>query len=424
MLLKRKLNKNYIFSIGGKQMKSGYVHFKNEWDFSEVYKKILEIDPYLESFIENASKIKPMSSKEMVDNFYHKDKIIYSWIPNIISSALDMYEINNGNIELVDCINNLYISVSDFVNKFDRNPNSLATSIYRVLKITKQKKIYNFEDYSLNDITNCTYSFDNYIENIYMQKDIRELLFYAFDDYKLTEIEYKVLYLRFGLYDNKVRTLEEVGKIFNITKERIRQIEMHALRKLRHPSMTKFIIDYLEPANLYMHNKKLAESETVNLRDKRIKEFENFKNEYIKSLLSSFNDSLYNVSEKIYNCYEKEFFKADWDIINNKKDFARKYQLLFLGSFFGVYTGVECKDDDIKKAVVVEFLDNIPNKISELNLPRSTKEKFCYVFASEDPKISDICIYNYLHEGFHDFEILTDADIRIFWRSVFSKITL
>ena len=405
-------------------MKSVYVHFKNEWDFSEVYKKALEIDSNLKSFIENASKIKPMSSKEMVDNFYiNKDKIIYSWIPNIINSALDMYEINNENIELSDCINNLYISVSDFVNKFDGNPNSLATSIYRVLKLQSRKKIYNFEDYSLNDIANCTYSFDNYIENIYMQKDIRELLFHAFDDYRLTEREYKVLYLRFGLYDNKVWTLEEVGKILNVTRDRIRQIEMKALRKLRHPSISKFIVDYIEPTNFYMHNKNLVETETANLRDKRIEEFENFKNEYIKSLSSSFNDSLYDVSEKIYNCYEKEFFKVDWDIIRNKKEFARKYQLLFLGSFFGVYTGVECKDNEIKKAVVVEFLSNIPNKLSELNLPRSTKEKFSYVFASKDPKISDICIYNYLHEGFHDFEILTDADIRIFWRSVFSKIT-
>ena len=62
----------------------------------------------------------------------------------------------------------------------------------------------------------------------------------------LTEREKKVLTLRFGLDDGRARTLEEVGKEFNVTRERIRQIEAKALRKLRHPSRSRKLRDYLE----------------------------------------------------------------------------------------------------------------------------------------------------------------------------------
>ena len=62
----------------------------------------------------------------------------------------------------------------------------------------------------------------------------------------LTEREQKVLKLRFGLDDGRARTLEEVGKEFDVTRERIRQIEAKALRKLRHPSRSKKLKDYLE----------------------------------------------------------------------------------------------------------------------------------------------------------------------------------
>ena len=62
----------------------------------------------------------------------------------------------------------------------------------------------------------------------------------------LTEREQKVLKLRFGLEDGRARTLEEVGKEFDVTRERIRQIEAKALRKLRHPTRSKKLKDYLE----------------------------------------------------------------------------------------------------------------------------------------------------------------------------------
>ncbi|MBF6606650.1 MAG: sigma-70 family RNA polymerase sigma factor, partial [Chloroflexi bacterium] len=61
----------------------------------------------------------------------------------------------------------------------------------------------------------------------------------------LTGRERRVLQLRFGLEDDRARTLEEVGKEFNVTRERIRQIETKALRKLRHPSRSRKLKDYL-----------------------------------------------------------------------------------------------------------------------------------------------------------------------------------
>jgi RNA polymerase primary sigma factor len=64
--------------------------------------------------------------------------------------------------------------------------------------------------------------------------------------YSLSERERRVLELRFGLDDGRSRTLEEVGKEFGVTRERIRQIEAKALRKLRHPTRSKKLRDFLE----------------------------------------------------------------------------------------------------------------------------------------------------------------------------------
>ena len=81
---------------------------------------------------------------------------------------------------------------------------------------------------------------DQYANNQLLKDEINNVL------QGLTEREEKVLRLRFGLYDGRTRTLEEVGKEFNVTRERIRQIEAKALRKLRHPSRSKKLKDYLD----------------------------------------------------------------------------------------------------------------------------------------------------------------------------------
>ncbi len=73
-----------------------------------------------------------------------------------------------------------------------------------------------------------------------LKEQINEVL------HTLTPREEQVLKLRFGLEDGRTRTLEEVGKEFDITRERIRQIEAKALRKLRHPSRSKRLKDYLD----------------------------------------------------------------------------------------------------------------------------------------------------------------------------------
>jgi len=73
-----------------------------------------------------------------------------------------------------------------------------------------------------------------------MQEQIEEVL------NTLTEREEKVLRLRFGIGGGFSRTLEEVGTIFNVTRERVRQIETKALNKLRHPSRRKHLIEFME----------------------------------------------------------------------------------------------------------------------------------------------------------------------------------
>ena len=73
-----------------------------------------------------------------------------------------------------------------------------------------------------------------------LQEQIKEALS------TLTEREAKVLQMRYGLEDGQPKTLEEVGKAFQVTRERIRQIEAKALRKLKHPARSKLLKDYLD----------------------------------------------------------------------------------------------------------------------------------------------------------------------------------
>jgi RNA polymerase primary sigma factor len=80
---------------------------------------------------------------------------------------------------------------------------------------------------------------EEYATNEMLKDEIADVLL------TLTEREEKVIRLRFGLEDGKSRTLEEVGQMFGVTRERIRQIEAKALRKLRHPSRSRKLKDYM-----------------------------------------------------------------------------------------------------------------------------------------------------------------------------------
>ena len=80
---------------------------------------------------------------------------------------------------------------------------------------------------------------EEYATNELLKDEIAEVLL------TLTEREERVIRLRFGLEDGKSRTLEEVGQMFGVTRERIRQIEAKALRKLRHPSRSRKLKDYM-----------------------------------------------------------------------------------------------------------------------------------------------------------------------------------
>ena len=82
-------------------------------------------------------------------------------------------------------------------------------------------------------------------EDLAINKAMKDSVLELLDNCNLKDREKNVIILRFGLDGNEPRTLEEVGNIYNLTRERIRQIEAKALRKLRHPSRSKKLKDYM-----------------------------------------------------------------------------------------------------------------------------------------------------------------------------------
>ena len=105
-----------------------------------------------------------------------------------------------------------------------------------------QKKVGDDDDSSLGDFIQdeMVLSPDEVASAELLKEQVRDVLD------SLTPRERKVLELRFGLEDGRSRTLEEVGKDFGVTRERIRQIEAKALRKLKHPTRARKLKDYLE----------------------------------------------------------------------------------------------------------------------------------------------------------------------------------
>jgi len=170
------------------------------------------------------------------------------WIRQAITRAIaDQARTIRIPVHMVETINRLVRTQRQLVQKLGREatPEELAKEldmpVDRVREIMKTP-IGEEEDSHLGDFIQD--------DNVEVPADaatytlLHEQLMEVLST--LTEREQKVLRLRFGLDDGRPRTLEEVGRQFNVTRERIRQIEAKALRKLRHPSRSKVLKDYLD----------------------------------------------------------------------------------------------------------------------------------------------------------------------------------
>ena len=179
------------------------------------------------------------------------------WIRQAITRAIaDQARTIRIPVHLVETINRLVRTQRQLVQKLGREatPEELAKEldmpverVREIMKISQdpvslETPIGEEEDSHLGDFIQ-----DNNVE-VPADAATYTLLHEQLMDVlsTLTEREQKVLRLRFGLDDGRPRTLEEVGRQFNVTRERIRQIEAKALRKLRHPSRSKILKDYLD----------------------------------------------------------------------------------------------------------------------------------------------------------------------------------
>lgn len=179
------------------------------------------------------------------------------WIRQAITRSIaDQARTIRIPVHMVETINKLTRTQRQLLQKLGREPSPeeiakemdiTADRVREIQKISQEPvsletPIGEEDDSNLGDFVQD--------ENIQEPEDaasfvlLREQLLEAMDT--LTEREQRVVSLRFGLDDGKTRTLEEVGKEFEVTRERIRQIEAKALRKLRHPSRSRKLKDYLE----------------------------------------------------------------------------------------------------------------------------------------------------------------------------------
>jgi RNA polymerase primary sigma factor len=178
------------------------------------------------------------------------------WIRQAITRAIaDQARTIRIPVHMVETMNKIHKVTSQLTQELGRKPTDeeiaerVGLPVERIREISLmgqeplslEMPVGEDEDNRLADfIENKGLSPADYAIQNSLKKDINELL------NELSEREREILKLRFGLVDNQPRTLEEVGRLFNVTRERIRQIEAKALRRLRHPSRSKKIKDYLE----------------------------------------------------------------------------------------------------------------------------------------------------------------------------------
>ena len=203
-----------------------------------------------------------MGLMKAVDKFDYSKGFKFStyatwWIRQAITRAIaDQARTIRIPVHMVETINKLVREQRNLLQELgqDPTPEQIAErmdmtpdKVREILKIAQEPvsletAIGEEDDSHLGDFIE-----DEVIENpvdYTTRVVLREQLDEVLDT--LTDREENVLRLRFGLDDGKMRTLEDVGKVFNVTRERIRQIEAKALRKLRHPSRSKQLKDFIE----------------------------------------------------------------------------------------------------------------------------------------------------------------------------------
>lgn len=179
------------------------------------------------------------------------------WIRQAITRSIaDQARTIRIPVHMVETINKLIRISRQLLQEYGREPTSEEIAKEMGITVEKVREIKKISQDPVSLETPIGEEEDSHLGDFIPDDDVpapvdaaaysmlKEQLMEVLDT--LSDREKKVLMLRFGLEDGRPRTLEEVGKEFNVTRERIRQIEAKALRKLRHPSRSKKLKDYLE----------------------------------------------------------------------------------------------------------------------------------------------------------------------------------